>query len=411
MKNYLSPKRLTLLLTVVYFTGYMTRINFASIIQAVVSDTGFSKSSLSAIPVCLFITYALGQVVNGRLGDRFHPQSLILCGLCSTTVINLLFPFCARSIVLMCVLWGINGFVQSMLWPPMVQIMVRAMSEDEYNANIPLLTVGSTGAKVAIFLLAPLVITLSGWKTVFYICSAFAALSTLLFFLLRNSIYLQELCPIATAEKKRGFHLPRGSVFPVLFIFLAIILHGMLRDGLDTWMPSYLVEVFHFDDSTAILSRVFLAIFGLASILLTKSLYRRFFKNEVACCAWLFVISTLAALVLFFTYDKGAVLTIVLMMLISGIQCGINLTLISYVPKRFRYYGNISSITGLLDAFAYVGSAASTYGVAVIAENLGWQFTTGTWLVISALGLVCVILAARPWRRFCHVAEEQQETA
>ncbi len=408
MKKTLSAKQLTLLLTIVYFTGYMTRINFASIIQSIITETGFSKSTLSAVPVCLFVTYAIGQVVNGRLGDKFHPQSLILCGLCSTTVINFAFPFCSGSVLAMCVLWGINGFVQAMLWPPMVQIMVRSMSEDEYNANIPLLTIGSTAAKVAIFLLAPLVITLSSWKVVFYLCSGFAATATALFFYYRNAISMQELPTICTEEKKEGVRVPHSAIFPIVFIFLAIVLHGMLRDGLDTWMPSYLVEVFHFDDSTAILSRVFLAIFGLVSILLTKSIYRRFFKNEVACCAWLFVVSTLAAFVLFLTYDKGAVLTIILMMLISGIQCGINLALISYVPKRFRYYGNISTITGLLDAFAYVGSAASTYGVAVIAENLGWQFTTGTWLVISALGLVCVLLAMRPWQRFYHIAEENQ---
>ncbi len=408
MKKYLSPRQLTLLLTVVYFTGYMTRINFAGIIQSIITETGFSKSALSTVPVCLFVTYAVGQVVNGRLGDKLPPQSMILCGLLSTTVINFAFPFCSSSVPLMCVLWGINGFVQSMLWPPMVQIMVRSMSEDEYNANIPLLTVGSTAAKVAIFLLAPLVILLSSWKAVFYISAASSLVSALLFFCYRNAIRMVELSPALPVQEKKGVSLPRASIFPLLMIFFAIILHGMLRDGLDTWMPSYLVEVFHFDDSTAILCRVFLAVFALVAILFTKSIYRRFFKNEVACCTTLFAVSTLAAILLFLAYDKGAVLSIILMMLISGIQCGINLALISYVPKRFRHYGNISTITGLLDAFAYVGSAASTYGVAVIAENLGWQFTTGTWLVISALGLVCVLLAMRPWKRFYRIAEEDQ---
>ena len=407
MKKSLSAKQVTWLLTLVYFTGYLTRINFASIIQSVVTETGFSKSALSAIPVCLFVAYAVGQVVNGRLGDKIQPQSLILCGLGCSSIINIVFPFCSTSIPLMCVLWGINGFVQAMLWPPIIQIMVRSMSAREYNSNVALLTIGSTGAKVAIFLLAPLVISVGGWKSVLFICSGFGIATTVAFLLLKDRIVMQPL-PVSEqpAEKKQGFRLPRASVMPILFIFLAIILHGMLRDGLDTWMPSYLVEVFQFSDSSAIFSRVFLAIFGVISIMLSKRIYTRFFKNEIACALWLFGVSTLAALVLFIGFNAGAVLTIVMMMLISGIQCGINLMLISYVPKRFRHYGGISTITGLLDAFAYVGSAASTYGVAVIAENLGWRFTTGTWLGISALGLICVLVAAKPWQRFYRVHED-----
>ncbi len=408
MKNSLTAKQVTWLLTLVYFTGYLTRINFASIIQSVVSETGFSKSSLSAIPVCLFVAYAVGQVVNGRLGDKIHPQSLILCGLASSSVINILFPFCSASIPLMCVLWGINGFVQAMLWPPIIQIMVRSMSERDYNNNVALLTIGSTGAKVAIFLLAPLVISLGGWKSVLFISAGLGILTTTAFFVLRERIVLQPLPVCDVPEKKnKGFRLPPASVLPILFIFLAIILHGMLRDGLDTWMPSYLVEVFQFSDSAAIFSRVFLAVFGVISILLSKRIYNRFFKNEIACALWLFGVSTLAAFILFLGFNAGALLTVTMMMLISGIQCGINLMLISYVPKRFRHYGNISTITGLLDAFAYVGSAASTYGVAVIAETLGWRFTTGTWLAISALGLVCVLVAVKPWQCFYKTQEEQ----
>ena len=88
------------------------------------------------------------------------------------------------------------------------------------------------------------------------------------------------------------------------------------------------------------------------------------------------------------------------MTLVSGLQGGINLMLISYVPKRFQPYGTVSTVTGLLDAFAYAGSAISTYVVAVIAERLGWGFTVGTWAVIAVLGTLACLAAVKPWRRF-----------
>ena len=403
----LSPRGITYLLTLVYFSGYLTRVNFASIIQEVVTDTGFSKSALSVIPVCLFITYAVGQIVNGRLGDKLDPRTLIFCGLAVSSIVNLIFPFCAASLTAMRVLWAINGFVQAMLWPPIIRIMVRSMSEQEYTSNVVLLTMGSTAAKVLIFLLAPAVISLAGWRTVFYICAGFGIVVSALFFLYRARIVMEQPLVSTDPASEEKHPLPRAVWMPLFFIFLAIILHGALRDGLDTWMPSYLVEVFHFGNSEAILSRVLLSLFMLVSILASKWLYRRFFKNEVACCVTLFLVSTLGALLLFFFFDSSAALVIPLMMLVSGIQGGINLMLISYVPKRFRAYGGISTITGLLDAFAYAGSAISTYGVAALAESRGWEFTTGSWLLTSALGTLCVVIAMQPWKRFAALSPEK----
>ena len=57
MKKALSARQLTWLLTLTYFASYVTRINFAAIIQEIVTETGFAKSALSIIPTALFITY------------------------------------------------------------------------------------------------------------------------------------------------------------------------------------------------------------------------------------------------------------------------------------------------------------------------------------------------------------------
>lgn len=406
----LTPRALALLLSLVYFSGYLTRINFASIIQEVVTDTGFSKSALSIIPVCLFVTYAVGQIVNGRLGDKLDPRSLILCGLAVSSVINLIFPFCAASLLAMRVLWGINGFVQAMLWPPIIRIMVRSMSEAEYTSNVVLLTVGSTAAKVLIFLLAPTVIAFGGWRTVFYICSGFGIAVSVLFFFYRGRIaMLEDDVPVIPGPQAPRAPLPRTVWLPLCLIFVSIVLHGALRDGLDTWMPSYLVEIFSFTNRAAILSRVLLSVFAIVSILLAKSIYRRFFKNEVACCTYLFLVSAIGALLLLFFFDANAIVVILLMTLVSGLQGGINLMLISYVPKRFQSYGAVSTITGLLDAFAYAGSAISTYGVALLAEQKGWGFTVGSWAVIAVLGTVTCLVAALFWKKFYAAGKESAQ--
>ncbi len=69
----LTGKPLAWVLTLIYFASYVTRINLAAVIQEIITDTGFGKSELAVVLVCLSVTYGLGQIVNGYLGDRIKP--------------------------------------------------------------------------------------------------------------------------------------------------------------------------------------------------------------------------------------------------------------------------------------------------------------------------------------------------
>jgi OPA family glycerol-3-phosphate transporter-like MFS transporter len=111
----ITGKRLAWLFAYVYFASYVTRINFAAVIQEVVTDTGYEKSLLSVILVCMSGSYGVGQIINGWVGDHIKPQNLVFIGLITATAVNIVFPFFASSIPLMCVLWGINGFAQAMM--------------------------------------------------------------------------------------------------------------------------------------------------------------------------------------------------------------------------------------------------------------------------------------------------------
>ena len=88
------------------------------------------------------------------------------------------------------------------------------------------------------------------------------------------------------------------------------------------------------------------------------------------------------------------------MMLITGCMHGINMLLISRLPIHFHNYGRISTISGLLNTFTYVGSAISSYGFAVFSEQLGWGFTIGLWTIIALLGAITCIISLPRWNRF-----------
>ncbi len=404
VKNNIQGKPLAWILTMIYFASYVTRINFSAVIQEIITDLGYEKSALSIILVVLSITYGAGQIVNGRIGDRIKPENLIFAGLIIATAMNLCFPFASGSIPMMTVLWAINGFAQAMMWPPIVKILVASCDDATYGYSVVRISWGSSFGTILVYLSAPLIIKIASWQTVFYASAAIGLLSALTWGLLKSRVGAlpkKEEKAALKEKKQERLSLPRAAVLPLLLIALGIIFQGMLRDGVSSWMPTYLSEIFGLDSSASILLTVSLALFSIVTFAIAGWLYRRFFTNEVACGAVIFVTAALSALLLFGFFEVGGVILAVLMMtMITGCMHGVNLMLITHVPKRFKKYGNISTVSGAINSCTYIGAAISTYGVAVLAENIGWRWTVGVWAVIALLGTLCCLLAMKPWKQF-----------
>jgi OPA family glycerol-3-phosphate transporter-like MFS transporter len=100
-----------------------------------------------------------------------------------------------------------------------------------------------------------------------------------------------------------------------------------------------------------------------------------------------------------------------LMGVIVACMHGINLMLITVVPKRFVKTGKVSTVSGILNACTYVGASASTYGFAVLAERFGWDFTLLSWLLISAAGAAVCGVCAPIWKRFRREYVDAEDSA
>ena len=101
------------------------------------------------------------------------------------------------------------------------------------------------------------------------------------------------------------------------------------------------------------------------------------------------------------TFLSGGVLCALLMAVITGCMHGVNLMLIGNLPAYFAKYGKVSTVSGLLNACTYIGSALSTYGFAALSDRFGWGFTIAGWAVIAGCGMVICLLLTGRWTRFC----------
>lgn len=397
--NNKNSNKLTALCSAAYFVSYLTRVNFAAVIAAIIAAGDVDKTTAGAVTTVGFITYGVGQLISGKLGDIINPKKLMFVGFILTALMNLSIPFCSSGTA-MCIVWGVNGFAQSLMWPPMVKIMKSAMTNERYDKGCVAVSWGSTGATILIYLISPLIIKLTSWKGVFFVNSSAAIIMSAVWWILITKIEKETgiYYPVVSdknGKKKEKKKLTASMCLPLLaFTMLAIFLQGSLRDGVTTWVPTYISEVFKLDSGKSILSGVIVPVFSLASIQLTSIIYNKMGKKPYKCAGTMFVVSVVSTGLLALFNDKSVILTIVLCALCVGCMHGINLILVCMLPAIYADEDNMSTLSGTLNFTTYVGSAASTYGFALLSESLGWGGTIYIWLGISALGTIMCIFGA-----------------
>lgn len=395
-------KRLMLLCALVYFCSYLTRLGYVAVMVEMIAAEGFTRAGASAAVTALFISYGTGQVLSGFLGDRLVPHKMIFCGMTVSSFMNLLIPLCPNTLIMTAV-WCINGFAQAMMWPPLVRIMAELLSEDDYKVAVTRVNWGSSMGTVVIYILAPLCITLSGWRLIFRI-TALMAFSMALIWIkcyppldrrLRHGNVPTVRVGVVSSQPEQ--HLTAGDFTLLGIMMAAIVMQGILRDGINTWMPSYISEGFGLGSSIAILTSVVLPLFTMAVFQITSWLNRKVIRNELACAAAIFGTGTVAMAVLMTIGADSLVLTVVSLTLGCGCMHGVNQILICNVPRFFQNTGKISLISGVLNSCTYVGSALSTYGLALVTDAFGWSATTAIWFVAALLGTLCCAVNIKRW--------------
>src|SRR5690554_362349 len=242
-----------------YFTSYMTRINYGAAIAEIIYSLGITKTQASMAVTGSFITYGAGQILNGIVGDHIRPRTMIFYGLFISSICNITMS-ALSNVYIMTVVWCINGFAQSMMWPPMVRIMAENLSSANYKKACMAVSTSSSVATITIYLLAPLCITLSGWRLIFLISASCGLVVGVLWLVVINKLLpapVSKTTGKVTTEEANV----RSETFSSLFIksgliqiAVIIILMGILRDGITTWMPSFIDDTYHFGTSISILS-------------------------------------------------------------------------------------------------------------------------------------------------------------
>ena len=396
IQTHKKAKSLILICSLVYFASYITRNNYAAILEEIIGNMNTTKTIASIGVIGSFITYGLGMILSGWLGDKFPARMVIAVGLIGSSVINLC-AGCFRSIYWITTLWCFNGLFQSMIYPPLMRLMGDNLRNADLVSGITLVTVAANIATVLIYAVSPVLILWSGWRLVFLVSTAVGIIVTLVFLIGTKNTSSGNTIDVTPEQKAPiGKLIIRAGLIP---LFFAIIIMGMLRDGIQTWMPTYVSEVLKMDSSSSILTTVLLPIFSAISVALAKVLYSKV-RNEMRTAFLIYAVGAVASTLLIFTFTSLPVFGVLMVALINSAMHGTNLILISMVPAKFKKYGKISTFSGLINAFVYVGAAISTYGIAVISEKAGWLATIICWAALAIIGTLICLLRIKKWTRF-----------
>ena len=112
-KNFAWKMLLSFGLTYMFF--YNGRQNINLVFTQMAEGLGSTTAAMGVVSSALFWCYAFGQLVNGRLGAYFGYKRYMTIGVFSSAIINIIISF-QHSIPVIAVLWGLNGFCQSMVW-------------------------------------------------------------------------------------------------------------------------------------------------------------------------------------------------------------------------------------------------------------------------------------------------------
>lgn len=404
MKKRNYETLIVLLCSVTYFISYITRINYGSVILEIVRDKAITNTAASMAVTGSFITYGAGQLISGYMGDRINPVKLVFGGLIITVFMNFLMPLC-QNITLMTAIWCINGFAQAFMWPPMVKYLTNTLSNEEYQKACVKVSWGSSAGTIAVYLLSPLCVKFLTWEYVFFISGGLALAMAFIWYF--GADFLEKQTKTLTKKninqsegEKINLIWNPGFTAMMILIMTAIVLQGALRDGITTWMPTYISQTYNLSSSISILTGVILPIFSIIVFWLVSIIYRKKLKNEQTCAGVMFGIGCGAAIFLLCVSGNNPAASVILSALVCACMHGVNLILICMIPSKFRKYGKVSFISGLLNSCTYIGSAISAYSAAALADNFGWNSVILSWAVFAGTGFIICFALKNAWKKF-----------
>ncbi len=385
--------RVVILGWVTYAAFYFGRVNLATALPAMQSDLRWLPAQTSALAGAALWTYAVGQLVNGWLGQYVDARRIVLIGMAGSFVINLLFA-ATSSLTVMIVLALVNGFLQSMGWGPILRTLGDTLAPKQRNR-----IAGAFGASYVVgnaitWVLTAWLLSMGTWRLTFIIPPLIMLGFGIAWYVL-------------TVPAKPGAPVERSSVnlagataiirefWPILVTSLVA---GALYNGALIYAPTYVAQTLPINQ--AALTAIIFPIFGLlGTVWLSGRVMTRLRGNALTSLAVLLVLTALAR-GLAFVLPVSTWTSVILLASMGITSYALTNVLLTAVPLTTFSRLGTSKVAGMMDATHSIGGAIGSTAVGLLLARGGWPLVFAMWIVlpIAAVGMITVAVRSQSVR-------------
>lgn len=379
------------LCSVSYLAVYVAKGALSAATPQITADGAFTTQQIGTLSSVYFIVYAIGQLINGAIGDKIKAKYMISFGLLLASVGFLVLPLCAGLPNYAYIAYGASGFFMAMIYGPMTKV-VAENTEPIYATRC------SIGYTMASFLGSPasgLLASFLVWPWVFRGAGGMLLMMGGVAFLCFSLMERKGIIRYGQYNRQKG---EKGAAKVLLkrqivkFTFVAI-LTGVVRTSVVFWMPQYISQHLGFAEEKATL------IFSAASLCFSFSAIIAIFiferlKRNLDLTVFLAFCCSAAFFILVYLVQQPMVNVVCMTLAILSNNLASSMLWSRYCPSLYDT-GMVSTATGFLDACSYLAAAISSKLFANAAGDLGWGPLILVWFGLMFAG----ILIAIPYRK------------
>jgi sugar phosphate permease len=423
-----------------YASFYLCRANFGAAAPSLRADLGLTTLQIGFLAGAVKLGYALGQLVNGQLTERFGARRILSIGMIGSAVATALFAAApgivaspgpigamaralsggvhavgtawglalpaAGPLTLMLLLAFANGGAQAGGWPPVVKVAARWFPVETRGRTMGILgTSLGLGTTLAIACASVLLhVTNDAWRAAFIAPAILLILSYA-----HTSMRLREHPPLAAPGSDDLRHpegLPVRDALaatltnPRIWV-LAIGLFGVdaVRYGFLDWAPGHLAQMHHSSFAASALKTAVFPMAGAVGALTSGWLTDRFFQSRRApVCAILLCGVGLLTVAYRFVVGLGWLPTVVCLALTGFCLFGAQILLVGTAAQDYARRGATAAAAGFVDFTGHMGAFSGDVVTGWMLKHYGWNGAIAWWTCagFAAAAVVATLWRARP---------------
>ncbi len=403
-----------------YATFYLVRNNLSTVAKDMEGALNYDYNMIGNILAISAISYGLGKFLMGALSDKSNPRKFMATGLFLSALINFAFGGVANY-TLHLMLWGMNGFIQGMGWPPCGRSIGHWFSVKERGSVFAVWNVAhNIGGGLAGIIAAYAAATYGGWQAAFYFPGVIALIGSIyLFFRLKDTPQSCGLPPIEAykndyvSEKHRKDTHEKELSFKELFVdnilknkylwifalanfFVYIVRYSMLD-----WGPTYLREMKNASLEGGGIAILILEFGGIPSTILMGWLSDKA-QGRRGMVSLLCMIPILGAFLGIYLTPEGYLWLDMVFLAIVGFFVYPPVMLLGVAALDLTSKKAVGIAAGFVGLFGYIGRTVQAKGFGWMAEYYGGIYGKAfAWdlIIFAILGctLLAIIILAFTW--------------